>query len=46
MRDRTLALVPQQPEVQRYVIDIDGDRCDERRDIEAARRVDEERQDE
>jgi hypothetical protein len=46
MRDGTLALVPQQAEIQRYVIDIDGDRCDERRNIEAARRVDEERQDE
>ena len=46
MCDRALALVPQQPEVQRYVIHIDGDRCDERRDIEAAGCVDEARQDE
>ena len=37
-------LVSQQPEVKRYVIHIDGDRCDERRDVEAARRVDEARQ--
>ena len=46
MRHRALGLVSQQPEVQRYVIHIDGDRCDERRDKEAARRVDEARQDE
>jgi hypothetical protein len=46
MRDRALAFVPQQSEVQRYVIQIDGDRCDERRDIEAARRGDKARQDE
>jgi hypothetical protein len=42
MRDRPPGLDSQQ--VQRYVIHIDGDRCDERRDIEAARRVDETRQ--
>jgi hypothetical protein len=46
MRDRALGLISQQPEVQRYVIYIDRDRCDNRRDIEAARRVDEARQDE
>jgi hypothetical protein len=46
MCDRALGMVSQQPEVQRYVIHIDGDRCDERPDIEAARRVDEARQDE
>ena len=46
MRDRALGLVPQQPEVQRYVIHVDGDRCDERRAIEAARRIDDARQDE
>ena len=46
MRDRALSIVSQQPQVQRYVIQIDGDRCDERCDVEAARRVDEARQDE
>ena len=46
MRDRPLFLVSHQSEVQRYVIHIDGDRSDERRNIEAARRVDEARQDE
>ena len=46
MRHRALGLVSQQPEVERYVIRIDGDRRDERRDVEAARRVDEARQDE
>jgi len=46
MRDRALVLVSQQPEVHRYVIQVDSDRCDERRDIEAARRVDEAGQDE
>jgi hypothetical protein len=46
MRDRALDLVSQQPKVQGYVIRIDGDRCDERRDIKTARRVDEARQDE
>jgi len=46
MRHRTLGLVSQQPEIQRYVIRIDGDRRDERRDVEAARRVDEACQDE
>jgi hypothetical protein len=46
MRDWALGLVSQQPGVQRHVIHIDVDRCDERRDIEAARRVDEARQDE
>ena len=45
MRHRALGLVSQQPEVQRYVIRIDGDRRDERRDVEAARRVDEASQD-
>jgi len=44
MRDRAVGMISQQSEVQRYVIHIDGDRCDERRDIEAARRVDETRQ--
>ena len=44
MRHWALGLVSQQPGVQRYVIHIDGDRCDERRDPEAARRVDEARQ--
>ena len=46
MCDRALSRVSQQPEVERYVIQIDGDRCDERRDIEAARRVDKADQDE
>ena len=46
MCDRALSRVSQQPEVERYVIQIDGDRCDERRDIEAARRVDKPDQDE
>ena len=46
MRDRALGLVSQQPEVQRNVIHIDGDRRDERRDVEAARRGDKARQDE
>jgi hypothetical protein len=46
MRDRALGLVPEQPEVQRYVICVYSDRCDERRDIAAARRGDEARQDE
>jgi len=45
MCDRALSRVSQQPEVERYVIQIDGDRCDERRDIEAARRVDKADQD-
>ena len=46
MCDRALSRVSQQPEVERYVVQIDGDRCDERCDIEAARRVDEPDQDE
>jgi hypothetical protein len=44
MRDRAVGVISQQSQVQRYVIQIDGDRCDERRDIEAARRLDETRQ--
>jgi hypothetical protein len=41
MRDRALAPVSQHPEIQRYVVHIDGDRCYERRDIEVAWCVDE-----
>jgi hypothetical protein len=46
MCDRALSRVSQQPEVERYVIQVDGDRCDERRDIEAARCVNKADQDE
>ena len=46
MRDRALELVPQQSEVDGYVIQVDGDGRDETRDIEPTRHVDEARQDE
>ena len=46
MCDRALSRVSQQPEVERYVIQIDGDRRNERRDVEAARRIDKADQDE
>jgi hypothetical protein len=40
MRDGALRRVPQ-PKVKRYVIQIDGYRCDKTCDIETTRRVDE-----
>jgi len=46
MGGRALVLVPQQPEIEGYVIQVDSDGCDESRDIETARHVDEACQDE
>jgi hypothetical protein len=37
MRERTLGLVAQQPEVEGNVIQVDGDGRDESRDIELTR---------
>ena len=46
MRDRALILVPQQPEVKGYVIQVDGDGRNETGDIKPARHVNQARQDE
>jgi hypothetical protein len=44
MCDRALVFGAQQPEVERYVIEVDGHRCSQSRDVEATRHVDEARQ--
>ena len=41
VRDRPLVLVSKQPEVEGYVIQVNGDGRDEGRDAEATRHVDE-----
>ena len=46
MRDRALELVPQQSEVDGYVIQVDSDGRNETRDIKPTRHIDEARQDE
>ncbi|HKS95697.1 MAG TPA: hypothetical protein VJV74_06125 [Terriglobia bacterium] len=45
VRDRALSSVPQQPEVERYVIEVDGHRRDQSRHVEATRHVHEAGQD-
>jgi len=45
MCDRALAVVPQQPQIERDVIKVDGHRGDQRGDIEPPRRIGKTRQD-